>query len=189
MIAFSICKSYNITDFYTWVIQVNQLVKREKKSQILPWDNIATIDIDWCTPIIYLYKFHWFSKNRILEWTLIPFKNRINMHIDGVMSKGQRNQLKELCVQSWTILGSKMEQYWTASWGVKYTSESPCLYQHWLNKLINVEKRQIFVEEFPKLGIISHLSVGCVQFSFKEYNVKRKENLTYTMLDRYQGQK
>lgn len=54
---------------------------------------------------------------------------------------------------------------------------------------MNVEKRQIFVEESPKFGIIYHLSVGCVQFSFEEYNVKRKENLTYTMLDRYQGQK
>lgn len=54
---------------------------------------------------------------------------------------------------------------------------------------MNVEKRQIFVEESQKLGIISHLCVGCVQLSFKEYNVKRKENLTYTILDRYQGQK
>ena len=75
------------------------------KSGII-WDSITDINIDvYDFNYIYIQIFLIFQ-NRIIEWTLvILFKNRINIHTDETMSKGQSNQLKEVPV-------SKDETLW-----------------------------------------------------------------------------
>lgn len=80
------------------------------KSGII-WDSITDINIDvYDFNYIYIQIFLIFQ-NRIIEWTLvILLKNRINIHTDETMSKGQSNQLKEVPV-------SKNETLWVIKSG------------------------------------------------------------------------